>query len=79
MPSKSMPDSRADEIALRRGGLRHIGDVLGELLECYQLDRAPFDDRPPAVRTVVATPNPVRSIMEDEPCSFCPAEMASVW
>ena len=79
MCANSRPGSRTDEFALRCGAVRHIGDVLGELLECYQLGRAPLDSRPPAVRNVVAPPNPCLSVMEDEPCSFCPVEMANVW
>ena len=49
MRTHTMPGSRTDEVAHRCSAMRHIGDVLGEWLDCYQLGRSPVENRPAAV------------------------------
>jgi hypothetical protein len=62
-------ENRVSTIKNRRGGEpQRIGDILAELL-------ARYEDRCPAARiAVVQAP----AVMEDQSCSFYPAELASV-
>ena len=62
-------ENRIPSIGGRRGGEpQRIGDILAELM-------ARYENRFPAARIAVAQ-TPV--VMEDQSCSFYPAELASV-
>jgi hypothetical protein len=61
--------NRTSSTEHRRGGEPHrIGEILAELL-------AQYEGRFPAARTAAAQ---IPAVTEDPPCSFCPAELASV-